>query len=693
MHLRKTLVLSLIALLILAIAAAAVLTPSLNWRARTFALKASGGLPDISVADIAVMMAPGSPFALQRLPDTRNPYAVIRNPLNSGLDVKLGQSQFMKECSTCHGDHGQGSAVAPSLMKLTLKHGRSDWALYRTIREGVSSTAMVPHDYPRDALWRLVAYVQSLVPSDIQGTDPAGSVAGAAVARVDPGTLAASEVAGQNWSTYSGSVTGSRHSELGQITPDNVAALAPRWVFQLDGVEGKKIECTPLVHEGRMYVTAPSGTVLALDAATGRQLWRFERKPLNKALGWAGTNNRGVALLEDRVYVGTSDAKLIALSANGGKVLWTVDAADPKDNRQITSAPLAIKGLVIVGTTGAYGRGSLAAFDAASGRERWRFYTVPSPGEPGAESWSGDSWKDGGAPPWMTGSYDATRDVVYWGTGNPAPDYNALMRKGDNLYSNSVLALRGQSGKLLWHFQFTPGDDHDWDSAQVPMVAHLNRSGDSAVQLLFANRNGYYYRLDGESGKFVAGKAFAQVTWAKGLDGSGRPIKPPLTEDDARGVLTFPSNVGAINWWPPSLDAKRGLVFLPVIERSQVFFPATPKHDPGVKNFPSDSGQPHYTLIKAVDARSGAEIWQHRFSPRQDNEETAGLLSTASGLVFGGDLNTVVALRAIDGKALWEFNVGGLVSAAPMTYSVGGRQFVAVAAGGAFMAFALPSMH
>ena len=674
-----------------ALGCAVALSNSLNWRARVITSKLSGQLPDVRVSDLAVMMAPGSLYALERLADTGNPFAIIKNPFAGADDVARGRKMFLNECSNCHGDSGQGGPGAPSLQSAELKHGRSDWSVFTTILRGVPSTAMSAHEYPRDDLWRLVAFVQSLAPSTVAEKGAALAHVRPAVAHVTYTELAATNPAASNWPTYSGDYSGSRHSSLEQITPDNVSSLTPKWLYQLDGAPGQKIECTPVVHEGHMYVTTPSGSVIALDAATGGLSWRYDRLPQGESPGWAGAINRGVALLDDRVYVGTRDAKLIALSAATGKVLWLVDAAEPKEKRHISSAPLALDGLVLIGTSGAYGRGSIAAFNAATGKEMWRFYTIPKPGETGGDSWAGESWREGGAPAWMTGAYDPVKDIVYWGVGNPAPDYNTAMRPGDNLYSNSLLALRGKTGQLLWHFQFTPGDDHDWDSAQTPIVARLGAPEDAATQVLFPNRNGFYYHLDGRNGKLVAAKAFVFQNWAKGIDDNGRPIKTQRPDEGARGILTYPSNVGATNWWPPSLDVRRGLVFVPAIERSQIFFPATPGHNPGPKNYPASSGQPHYTLVKALDAQTGDERWQYRFAPRHDKEETAGLLSTSSGLVFGGDLSMLVALRSTSGEALWRYNTGGQISAAPMSFSVQGRQYIAVAAGNVFMAFGLPS--
>jgi len=673
------------------IATGVALSPQLNWRVRVAFLKVAGRLPDVTVSDLAVMVMPGSPYALERLAETGNPFGVIKNPLATRSDIEQGRDHFVQECSTCHGDHGQGGITAPALDRAISKHGRSDWAIFTTIRNGVPSTAMAPHPYPREHLWQLVAFVQSLggSPDDVAASAPRSTLL--APAPLSYATIAGTAVSGADWLTYSGTYAGTRHSSLRQITSTNVQRLAPRWVFQFEGGAGTRIEATAIVHADRMYLSGASGTVVSLDAATGAPIWTFTRKPPDNSLGWVGGINRGVALLGDHVYVGTSDGRLLALSADSGKVVWDAPVAEPGSKHYITAAPLALDGLVVVGTGGGYGRGAIVAVDSRSGRERWRFRTIPDPGAPGSESWAGDSWKDGGAAPWMTGSYDPARDVLYWGVGNPAPDYNTLKRKGDNLYSNSVVALRGSTGELLWHYQFTPGDDHDWDSAQVPILARASGDGTAPPRILFPNRNGFFYNLDGATGRPAFAMPFVHQNWAKGIRDDGRPIPVDHDRDAARGVLTFPSNVGGTNWWPPSFDPTLGYVFVPAIERGQIFFPATPDHDPGPRNSPTSSGKPHHTLIKALDARNGNTVWQREFRERMDHEETGGLLSTAGGLVFGSDLGEVLALRSSDGEVLWRFTTGGHVSAAPMTYGAGGEQFVGIAAGSVFIAFALSS--
>lgn len=667
-----------------------MLLPSLHWRAQVCWMKLSGQLPQIRMSDLMSMLAPTSDIALARLIDTRNPYSVIKNPRTSDADTRSGRQMFAQRCASCHGDGGQGGGVGPSLRQVALKHGRSDWAIYSVIRDGVASTSMPAHDYPAESVWRLVAYVQSL-PTETGSPAVAPAAGdGPAFAPLPYAELAAAQVTGDDWLTYSGTYSGQRHSRLGQINPDNVALLRPAWLFQVNRTDGMKVDCTPLVRRGRMFITSPSGSAYALDAASGRLIWRHDRRPPTAGPAWSGALNRGAAMLDDRLFVGTGDGKLIALSADTGAVQWIVDAADPRDARQVTSAPLAINGMVVVGTGGANGRASIAAFDSKTGRERWRFFTIPAPGEPHADSWAGMSARNGGAAAWMTGSYDPESDLVYWGVGNPAPDYNAQDRAGDNLYSNSIVALRGATGQLMWHFQFTPGDDHDWDAAQVPVLAMPDWPGEVPAQLLLPNRNGFFYRLDRRNGGFIQAVPFVRQNWARAISASGRPARLAPADPEGRGILTWPSNVGATNWWPPSFDPALGYLFVPAIERGQVFFPAGPGQDPGPRNFPSVTGRPHQTRIKALDARTGNTLWEHTFGPRLDKAATGGLLSTASGLVFGGDLDRIVALRSTTGEKLWEYNAGGQVTAAPITYGVNGKQYFAVVAGSVFMAFTLP---
>jgi alcohol dehydrogenase (cytochrome c) len=339
--------------------------------------------------------------------------------------------------------------------------------------------------------------------------------------------------------------------------------------------------------------------------------------------------------------------------------------------------------LVVIGTGFKQGHGMLHAYDAATGKERWVFNSVAQPGDPHHDSWPGDSWREGGAATWMTGTYDPESDLLFWGIGNPKPDYDASVRHGDNLYTNSIVALKASTGKLAWYFQFTPGDDHDWDSNQVPVLADITTPAGVQKVLLVANRNGFLYELDRATGKFLKATPFARENWTAGIDAHGRPIRLPPSEADDKGRLVYPSNLGATNWWPPTFDPQLKLLFVPVFEHGMVFFQSG-------NSFPADNREPFYAGVRALDPQTGAIVWEHKHNPRLGIRAVGGLLSTQGGLVFGGDANLFFALSARSGDALWSLDTGGHIAAAPVAYEVGGEQFIAVAAGRDLLVFGLP---
>jgi alcohol dehydrogenase (cytochrome c) len=390
--------------------------------------------------------------------------------------------------------------------------------------------------------------------------------------------------------------------------------------------------------------------------------------------------------------MGSIDAHLIALNAADGTVSWDRKVANASDGYSITAAPLAVGDLVIVGIAGGeFGvRGFLAAYAADTGREVWRFNTVPGPGEVGHDSWAGDSWKTGGAPTWVTGAYDPALDLVYWGVGNPAPVFSGDGRGGDNLYSNSVIALSAGTGKLAWYFQFTPHDEHDWDSNQTPILTELNVGGEPRRVICWANRNGFYYVLDRATGKFLAGAAFVKQTWAKGLDASGRPIEADGGRPTATGALVYPGVAGGTNWQSPAFHPGLGLVFIPATEGASVFTKSMPvKHEPG-QIFVASGGNNREIepMIKAVGAATGEKKWEYR-PPRAPSGGRSGLLATAPGLVFGASEGHLFALEAASGKELWTVDLGGFTAAAPITFTIDDQQVIAVSAGRAVFLFGL----
>jgi alcohol dehydrogenase (cytochrome c) len=668
---------------LLAILAAPLALPQVRWRAEAIWLLATGRIPDLEMGELLSFLRPGSEQKeIRRILSTRNPYAVIQVPASAKSEKDAGAVLFHAQCASCHGPDGDGGdGDGPALFGREFKHGTTDWAIYRTIRLGVPNSTMPPHPLPSQQLWELVAHIRSLDIQSLPARPAPELLENARHVSVSAAELNATTLPSDDWLTYSGSYSSVRHSALTQIDASNVERLAVRWIHQFEDVNGR-VECSPLVRNGVMFVTLPRGRILALDAASGRKIWtHVEEVQVAPGGEGPGGQNRGVALLGDRVFYGTWDGKLLALSAATGQVLWRTQVITHYPSLYISGAPLAFGDLVVtgVGTSKSGGRGFIAAYDAKTGQERWRFMAIPGKGEAGNDSWSGDSWRTGGAGTWMTGAYDPAADLLYWGVGNPKPDFDTSRRKGDNLYTNSVVALRGATGQLVWHFQFTPHDTHDWDSNQVPIIA------DSGTQrrLLWANRNGFYYVLDRDTGKFLRGVPFAQQNWAERLDDNGRPVELHVAAN-VGGQVSFPGGRGGTNWWPPSFDPQLQLVFVPVLEQGMVFFP-TPH------SRPKETGSAFYTAVRALDASTGRLVWEHRYPSRVLGVVGSGLLSTRGGVVFASDGTTFGALEAKSGRPLWSIETGGLVAGAPVTYSVNGEQFVTVPTGASLLTFALPA--
>jgi alcohol dehydrogenase (cytochrome c) len=494
-----------------------------------------------------------------------------------------------------------------------------------------------------------------------------------------------------SWLTYSGNYAAHRFSPLTEITPENVGGLKPAWVYQIK--EPGVIETTPLVADGVMYVTEPPSTVTALDLRTGRPLWRWSRPVPREtlAIGFPRVN-RGVALLDESVFVGTLDAHLVALDARTGIVRWDVTVADNATGHSITSAPLAIDGKVVIGISGGEAgiRGFLDAYDAKTGERLWRSWTIPGPGEPGHDTWGGESWKTGGGPTWLTGSYDPALGLLYWGVGNPGPDWNGDVRPGDNLYTCSLLALDAATGRLKWHFQHTPHDVHDWDSNQIPILIDRILEGRPRKLVAQANRNAFYYLLDRETGEFLLGVPYARQTWAKGLDPRGRPIVLPNTEPTREGNLVYPSLQGATNWFSPSYSPVTNLFYVAVREMGAYYYKGEADYVPG-KAFMAGgeqalTGDQAFGAIRALEVETGKLKWEFRLH----SPPWAGVVSTAGGVVFGGtNEGNLFALDARTGEVRWTFQAGGAVHANPMSFAIDGAQHFAIAAGFAIFVFRL----
>jgi alcohol dehydrogenase (cytochrome c) len=669
---------------IAAVGAGCLAIPGVGWRLAVMEMKLKGDVPAFSWGDLLWNLRPQSSIYLGNLPVVRNLDLAITNPYTSAADSGAGADAFRRHCASCHGVDGRGGGNGPSLVARLSLHGKSDWGLFRTIARGVPGTAMRGHELPPLTIWQLVAYLHTLRGVGSGALGPAVSVPFSKL------LSAAADAAG--WYTYSGDYQSHRFSHLDLINTRNVQRLQMVWQYQSSAPE-TVIESSPLVVNGVMYVTEPPSSVLALDAADGTLRWRFARLVPEGVALCCGPVNRGVAILDSLLYLATLDAHLVALNARSGRVVWDRPVADWRAGYNSTGAPLALKDMVITGVGGGENgiRGFIAAFDAATGQRRWQVSTVPSPRERGSETWSGDSWKTGGAPTWLTGSYDPALNLVYWGVGNPAPDFNGEERRGDNLYSNSVVALDADSGRMRWFFQFTPHDEHDWDAAQIPVLLDTDLRGTRRHLLAWANRNAFYYLLDRQTGQFLLARPFARQTWAAGIDSAGRPQALPSAHPSTSGSLVYPSVAGATSWWSPSFSPRTGLLYVPVLDASSVVFSEPVRYTRG-EAFVGSIGQPSaqaQTGVRALDPLTGVVRWEHRFEPRTEWHRMGGTLSVAGDLVFIGDETAFYALDARTGAELWRLNTGGRIVAAPITYLANGKQYVAVAAGRSFMAFGI----
>jgi alcohol dehydrogenase (cytochrome c) len=572
--------------------------------------------------------------------------------------------------------------------KGTVEGSRITFAWTKTVRAG--------NDRPNDPVFGAASAGQFTVARVPAEADATAALA-AAAPRPPAVTFERIRNAAQepeNWLTYAGSLAGLRHSALNELTPENVKDLELAWLRQMPGLN-VRVQATPIVDRGVMYTVQPPNDVIALDAATGRQRWIYSHKPLAgaRASGGGGRPNRGLAILGDTVYLGTIDAHLLAIDAYSGKLRWdtvVANAADPACGGRlcyvITHAPLVLNGKIIVGVGGGEGpiRGFIAAFDAATGKEIWRFHTVPAPGEPGNDTWAGDSWKTGGAGVWVTGAYDPELNLTYWGTGNPFPAVDGAARAGDNLYSDSVVALDADTGRLKWHYQFTPHDEMDWDSAQTPALVDLDWRGRRRKVMLWANRNGLMYVLDRSTGEFLMGKPFVAVNWTTGFDAKGRPQLSTAPRGEKHVILP---GISPTNWCPPSYSPVTGLFYIPSWER-------------GATSGAIPVRGSAYGAMRAFDPKSGERKWEFKVN---DGVFLGGALTTASNLLFtgvwGDFYSEPAASRLVDGyfyaldartgQQLWKTSLAGSVQGPAITYSTGGRQFVVVAGGNTLFAFAL----
>jgi len=664
-----------------------------SWRAQLFAQKAKGNIPDLSWRELWFMAQVPGGFGLQNFVDNGlSLEGAVTNHFTTSRDVQKGAQIFRERCSLCHGNEGVGEH-APALNHSGLAHGDSELAIYKTVRDGIPQTGMMPVPLSMEQRWQVIGYIRTLqLSSSKQHLEQAPPLK----LDVSAEEIRAAGTKTDEWLTYSGSVDGHRYTPLAEITPANVSHLRLRWVRQFETAEPGRRESTPIVVDGVIFTVESPSDVVAVDAKSGDLRWWYKRNLADKLPTCCSRTNRGLAVLGNTLYMGTLDGMLIALNATDGSVLWETRVGATADGFTLTGAPLIVNNSVVVGVAGGeYGiRGFLAAYDPATRRQLWKFVTIPGPGEIGHESWKNDAWKTGGGPTWVTGSYDPSLDLIYWGVGNPSPDFQGDVRPGDNLFTDSLIAVNGSTGKLAWYFQFTPHDEHDWDSAQTPLLADVMIKGTLRRVVCFANRNGFYYVLDRTNGQFLAGVPFVEQTWAKYLDSTGRPVLTSASEVSAAGRLTKPGSAGGVNWENSALDPKKAFFFVPASEGTSSFTKtATPRRaELGIYTGSAghDVELPHF-VVRALDAATGARKWEH-FLPDLQTPlaySHSGLLATGGGLVFGEAGGYAFALDSSTGHEVWRVFLGGETYAAPISFTVDGHQVILVSAGKALFMFGL----
>ena len=653
-------------------------------------------------------------------------------------DTKAGKLVYLGSggCSGCHMLNGQGGRFGPDLTKLGQDRGVKDLrksisdpskhirVVEVQLKNGVSIRGIVNSEdtfslYMRDRQEKLHLLrkddvqlrresKESLMPATTLNAKQVNDVIaflkhpdGYAPDRtvwtpardfnVSYARLKNSAAEPQNWLSYWGDLRGTHYSALNSVTPANVAKLAARWTFQFGG---SNIETTPIVADGLMFVTGPLNAAAALDARTGHPIWRYRRQLPDVHSNCTVMTNRGFALLGDRLYLATLDTHLVSLDAKTGNVIFDIEVDDYKKGFSITHAPLAIDGKIIVGVTaGECGlTGFVDAYDAATGKKLWRVFSVAQPGDPASATWSGNSALTGGGPTWMTGTYDAGTDTLFWTTGNPSPDYDGSVRLGDNLYTCSVLAIDPKTGRLKWHFQFTPHDTHDWDANETPVLIDATFKGKPRKLLIQANRNAFFYVLDRETGEFLLGKAFSKQTWAKGIDAQGRPMVIPKTDPTPEGNYVCPDASGATNWNSPSYDPHTGLFYVGVMEACATYSSLTKDPKPGDPYVGTgqqlDDVVKTPGFVKAIDPLTGSIRWNF---PLQLGSSAAGVLGTGGGVLFASSKDGyLIGLDSRSGKLLWKYQTGAEIRSSPISYSVDGVQYIAVSNDSSLITFTLP---
>jgi alcohol dehydrogenase (cytochrome c) len=623
--------------------------------------------------------------------------------------------QFSVSCAACHGADGSGSVKGPAIASLPSSIARSDEDLIRIVRDGIPGSGMPSSKQLGDEkIQALVQYLRTLqsksgtVPTtNPVARPPAPSNAAAPTANktVEQASAGINQIDVQqsdlnqkevqnNWVSYNGDYSGRRFSSLANVTALNVSHLKAAWSFHTSGAG--VLQVTPVVIAGVMFITR-SNDAYALDAKTGKLLWHRTRAVSEGLIDDAsGHISRGVAVLGKRVYIEADNAHLLCLDARSGETIWEVAYATGNRNYGATSAPLIVKDKVLVGTSGGDDgvRGFVAAYDVQTGKEAWRFWTIPAPGEKGSQSWPDDMYLHGGGAAWMPGSYDPEFNTIYWGTGNPSPDFDGSVRPGDDLYTSSLLALDPDTGKLKWYFQFTPHDMYDYDAVQTPVLVNTTFKGEPRKLVMTANRNGFFYILDRTDGTYLYSKQFSQSqNWAKGIDEKGRPISNNLIPDE-KGVTVCPGYSGATNWYSPSYNPATNMFYFRSFEACNLFKGKTEPFEEGTPYYSTGTerplgNSPYAGYLNAFDLNTLDFAWRNPLAG--GGPAVAGVMSTAGGLVvFGNDAKQFEIDDAHTGKKLWAFDLPQAMHASPMSYGISGKQYFSVAAGDDVIAFTLP---
>ena len=625
----------------------------------------------------------------------RDPEAAVATPAGRGGRGGRGGPPPYRAVTvrTRNGQSIRGIAKNESAFDLQLlgMDGKLHLLSKDQVAEVVPEKTLMPKvEATPDEMRNLVAYLSRLTPDpNAKATLSAGEIGPgvpfADVAYPKPGA----------WPTYDGNQSGNRFSPLTQIDTSNVGRLAPKWMFTIPGAP-RALEVTPVVVDGVMYVTSVN-EAYALDARGGREIWHYSRPRSQGLAGDAASGiNRGVAVLGDRVFMVSDNAHLFALHRFTGQLIWDVEMADSHENYGSTSAPLVVNDLVVAGVSGGDEgiRGFLDAYKASTGERVWRFWTIPAPREAGSESWSGRALEHGCGATWLTGTYDPESKLLYWPTGNPCPDYNGDERKGDNLYTASVLALDPAVGKLKWYYQFTPHDLHDWDATETPVLVDAQFHGQPRKLMLQGNRNGFFYVLDRVTGKVLLAEPFVKkITWASGIGPDGRPKLLPGNEPTVEGQLVCPAVAGAANWPSTAFNPATGLYYMFAEESCNVYTKNDQWWEAGKSFYGGGTRRPpgdnvSGKFLKAIDIQTGKTAWE--ISDVGGGILASGLMATAGGLIFYGDGNgAFIAADAKNGKLLWHFNTGQSWKAGPMAYTVDGNQYIGMVAGSTILTFSL----